>query len=200
MKSATQMNGSQAAGIPDTAREPVHSRTIEMQGYRRNDGLYEVEGRLLDRKPHDFVPLVHSGRIVPAHEPIHEMVVRVVYDDRLVVRAIASTTTAAPYANCQHGGQALQSVVGLAMTRGWSKEIKQRLGGSRCCTHLMELLIPMATTAFQSLSTDSRSQPERVDVTGRPIKIDSCFAYGAHGELVQRQWPEYFRLAKPHVQ
>ncbi len=200
MKLATQIDGRHAAGISDAVREPVHSRSIEMQGYKRNDGLYEVEGRLLDRKPHDFLPLIHSGRSVPAHEPIHEMVVRVVYDERLVVRAINSTTSAAPYANCHQGGQALQSVVGLAMTKGWSKEIKKRLGGSRCCTHLMELLIPMATTAFQSLSTDSRSQPERVDVTGRPLKIDSCFAYGAHGELVQREWPEFFRPAKPYAQ
>lgn len=178
-------------------REPLHTRSIEMQGYMRSDGLYEVTGKLVDRKPHDFFPYVQIGRFVEAHEPIHEMVVRVVYDDRLVVRAIESKTSAAPYAVCHQGGQSLQSVVGLAMASGWSKEIKKRLGGSQCCTHLMELLIPMATTAFQTLSTTSRTKPERLDVTGRPLKIDSCFAYGANRSLVQRHWPEYFRPKKP---
>ena len=167
-----------------------------MRGFKRSDGLYEVEGRVLDRKPYDFVPLVHSGRFVPVGEPIHEMYIKLVYDDRLVVRAIESKTTAAPYAICHQGGLALQSVVGLAMLSGWTKELKKRLGGSQGCTHLMELLTPMATTAFQSLSATSRTKPEPVDTTGRPKKIDSCFAYGAQGELVQRQWPEYFRPMK----
>lgn len=182
--------------MTDITREGVHSRSIEMRGYKRSDGLYEVEGRLLDRKPHDFTPLVHSGRFVPAGEPIHEMVVKLVYDERLVVQAIESNTLSAPYVNCHEGGKALQSVVGLAMASGWSKEVKTRLGGSRSCTHLMELLIPMATTAFQSLSATSRTQPEPVNADGRPKKIDSCYAYSADGELVRRQWPEYFRSTK----
>ena len=57
----------------------------------------------------------------------------------------------------------------------------------------MELLIPMATTAFQSLSELGLSRIERLDRTGRPVKIDSCFAYGAERELVRRRWPEYYR-------
>lgn len=179
-----------------TEREELHVRSIEMRGYRRSDGLYEVEGKLLDRKPYDFIPTMHSGRFVSAGEPIHEMVVRLVYDEKLVVQAIEYVTSAAPYSNCSRGGIALQSVVGLAMVNGWSKEIKKRLGGSQCCTHLMELLIPMATTAFQSLSATSRTQPERLDATGRPKKIDSCYAYSADGELVQREWPEYYRSKK----
>lgn len=109
----------------DADRQPLHSRSIEMQGFSRGDGLYEVEGKLVDRKPRDFFPFGKSGRFVEAHEPIHEMVVRVVYDERLVVRAIESMTAAAPYTVCHQGGQALQSVVGLAMASGWSKEIKE---------------------------------------------------------------------------
>lgn len=196
MLNQSQSNGHAAKAGEGQDRKLLHSRSIEMCGYQRSDGLYEVEGRLRDRKPYDFIPLVHSGRFVPANESIHEMYVKLVYDERLVVREIDSNTLAAPYANCHEGGTALQSVVGLAMSSGWSKEVKKRLGASRCCTHLMEMLIPMATTAYQSLSLASKTQPERVDSTGRPKKIDSCYAYSAQGALVQRQWPEYFRPLK----
>lgn len=82
------------------------------------------------------------------------------------------------------------------MTSGWSKAVRSRLGGERSCTHLMELLIPLATVAFQSLSYPSRTRPERLDATGRPLKIDSCYAYGAERELVLRQWPEFHRPAR----
>src|SRR5438552_1620412 len=76
-------------------REELHHRRIEMRGYRRSDGLYEVEGRVVDRKPHDFQAV--GGRAVPAQEPIHDMGVRLVFDDEMMVRDVATFTDAAPY-------------------------------------------------------------------------------------------------------
>jgi hypothetical protein len=72
-------------------------------------------------------------------------------------------------------------------------EVRRRLGGAQSCTHLMELLIPMATAAIQSLSAVRRVRPDELDATGRPKRIDSCYAYGAQQELVQLRWPEYYR-------
>ena len=79
------------------------------------------------------------------------------------------------------------------MVRGWANELKNRLGGARSCTHLMELLIPLATTAHQSLSMTRRGRPTRVDAEGRPVQIDSCYAYRAQGEVVLLRWPEFHR-------
>lgn len=163
-----------------------------MRGYRRSDGLYEVEGRVTDRKPHDFVAS-SGGRSVPAHEPIHDMGVRLVFDEQLLVHDVETFTEAAPYGECPLGGRALRSLIGLRMTSGWNKELRNRLGGARSCTHLMELLTPLATVAFQSLSVVGRGRPERYDATGRPAKIDSCYAYGAQRELVRQRWPEFHR-------
>jgi len=121
------------------------------------------------------------------------MGVRLVYDAQLRVHDVDTFTNAAPYGHCPEGGRALKSLIGLRMTSGWSREVSSRLRGAASCTHLMELLIPMATTAFQSLSALRSARLERLDVTGRPMKIDSCYAYGAQRELVRRQWPEYYR-------
>ena len=176
----------------DVSREELHFRRIDMRGYRRSDGLFEVEGRVTDRKPHDFTPF-SGGHHVPAGEPVHDMGVRLVYDDRMTVHGVETFTNASPYPHCPEGGRALQTLKGLRMTSGWSKAVKSRLGGARSCTHLMEILIPMATAAFQSLSSVTRTRPEQIDATGRPVKIDSCYAYGAQRELVRRKWPEYYR-------
>jgi len=177
---------------PEVALEELHFRRIDMRGFRRGDGLYQLEGRVTDRKPHDFVAVSGDQR-VPAGEPVHDMGVRLVFDDDLVVRAVETFTEAAPYGPCPEGGRALQALKGLRMASGWSKEVRRRLGGERSCTHLMELLIPLATVAVQSLSQVSRTRPERLDATGRPAKIDSCYAYGAEREVVLRNWPEYHR-------
>jgi len=177
---------------PQVSREELHFRRIDMRGWRRGDGLYEVEGRVTDRKTYDFMPRSGSERVA-AGETIHDMGVRLVFDENLQVHAVETFTQAAPYAMCPEGGRALQSLVGLRMASGWSKAVRGRLGGARSCTHLMELLIPLATVAHQSLSEVFRTRPERLDATGRPAKIDSCYAYGTERELVLRLWPEFHR-------
>ena len=54
----------------------------------------------------------------------------------------------------------------------------------------MEILIPMATAAFQSLSVgDAGAARSSWMPTGRPMKIDSCYAYGAQRELVRAAGP-----------
>ena len=70
------------------------------------------------------------------------------------------------------------------MASGWSREVRSRLGGARSCAHLMEILIPMAMAAVQSLSVPRKGRPEPLDAAGRPGKIDSCYAYAAERELV----------------
>lgn len=164
-----------------------------MRGYRRGDGLYEVEGRVVDTKPNDFAPGNGAGKVVPAGAAIHDMGVRLVFDIDLVIRAVETVMDATPFPVCLGGGQALQSLVGVRIGNGWSREVRGRLGGAAACTHIMELLIPMATTAFQTMTTERRGRPEPLDAQGRPRKIDSCYAYAAHTEVVQRRWPEFHR-------
>lgn len=180
------MNGSD---VPVT-REELHLRQIEMRGWRRSDGLYEVEGRVIDRKPQDFSH-PSGSKTVPAHAPIHDMGVRIVFDEHLQVHEVVTFTTSAPYAACPDGGQALRSLRGLSMTGGWSREVRNRLRGARSCTHLMELLSPLATTAFQALGGLRVHEPDQLDTNGRPVRIDSCYAYAATGELVRRRWPQF---------
>lgn len=182
------------ADDPAIAREEVHFRRIDMRGYRRSDGLYDVEGRVTDRKASDFTP-ANGDRFFPAGEPVHDMGVRLTFDERFVVHDVQAFTLAAPYPICPEATRAMQSIKGLRMTSGWSSEVRNRLGGARGCTHLMELLMPMATTAHQTLGGWRPGQPEKVDANGRPLKIDSCYAYGADRELVQHRWPLYFQ---PH--
>lgn len=175
----------------EVTREELHFRRIDMRGWRRSDGLYEVEGRVTDRKPHDFTS-PNGTKLVPAGTPMHDMGVRLVFDDAMVVRAVSTFTESAPYADCLMGGEALQSLKGLRIAGGWSREVRTRLGGAQSCTHLMELLIPMATTAYQSLTLLRAGRPDVLDRDGRPVKVDSCYAYASDREVVMRKWPGFY--------
>jgi hypothetical protein len=180
----------------DVVREELHVRRLELRGLRRSDGLYEVVGRLTDQKPQDFTP-ASGGSTVPAGQHIHDMSVRLVFDDDMIVRDVVTETVAAPYRVCPEGGRALQALKGLRIGSGWSREVRARIGHAQSCTHLIELLAPMATTAIQSLSVERMSRPIPLGPDGRPKVIDSCYAYSAAGELVQVRWPEFHRPATP---
>jgi hypothetical protein len=185
-----------AASTPDhppaleVTREEIHFRRIDMRGYRRSDGLYEVEGRVTDRKPFVYVR-PGDGVAVDPNVPIHDMGVRLVFDDQMVVHEIETFTRSSPYRACPEGGRALQSLKGLRMTSGWTREVRARLRGAASCTHLMELLAPLATAAFQALGPFRPEMPEGDAPTVPPKKIDSCYAYAADGELVMRLWPQF---------
>jgi hypothetical protein len=72
-------------------------------------------------------------------------------------------------------------------------EVKRRLGGGLGCTHVRELLGPVATTALQAVAAARTDRLTALRPDGVPKKIDSCFAYAADGDLVKRRWPEHHR-------
>lgn len=175
---------------PSTDRQPMHVREIDMRGYRRGDGLYDIEGRVTDRKEQAFIR-PGTGLEVPAHVPLHDMWIRLVVDEDLVVHDAIAVTDASPHRACPEAAAALAQLKGARIGPGWNRLVKERLGGRKSCTHLMELLTPMATAAFQTLTPVRLGRPDVLSASGVPVKIDSCYAYARDGELVKRMWPAH---------
>ncbi len=182
-----------AAGA-EVTRERLHTRRIEMEGFRRSDGLFELEGRVTDHKPIDFCP-PSDTRMVKANEPIHNIGVRLVFDAQRVIREVHTFIEAYPYAQCPGGGDSLQALVGVRIGAGWGSEIRKRLPSSETCAHLKEILIPMASAVIQSLSATEAASHDAVDAQGKPMQIDSCYTYGASREIVMRRWPQFGRTS-----
>jgi hypothetical protein len=179
------------AGLPEAVtREPIHHRRIDMQGFQRSDGLFEVQGSLTDRKPHDFTPPGDSIT-VPAGAPVHDIGVTLVFDAELVIRAVHTRMDAYPYRTCPGGGDTLQALVGLRIGAGWNSEVRKRLPVCDTCTHMKEILAPLASAAYQTLTAQRSHLIDERGPDGRPVKIDSCHAYGAGRALVRRMWPAY---------
>jgi len=172
---------------PSIPRQAIHTRTITLEGFRREDGLWDIEGILVDIKAYSF-----AGRYrphIPAGEPIHQISVRVTVNDDLVIQAAEAATDYAPFPMC---GDITPSVstplVGLSLGAGFMREVRARFGGVQGCTHITELLGAVATTAFQTIYPLLREErPEE----GRPALIDSCHALAADGEVVAQEWPAF---------
>lgn len=174
-----------------SSRRENHHRVIDMKAYARDDGLYDVEAHLVDMKP-----FTHKGfsadEPTPAGQPIHDLWVRITLDGEYVVRQIEAAADVTPFAICKEAEATLSILVGERIARGWSAVVKERLRGAASCNHLMEVLIPLATTAMQGIvSLNSESNGHKLDAKGVPVKIDSCYAYGSQREVVKRLWPQH---------
>ena len=174
---------------PESPREPIHQRRVECRGYRRADGLWDVEGHLVDVKSYAFEN-AHRGRLEPGM-PIHEMWIRITIDDELLIHDAVAATDASPYRICPEVAPNFARLKGLRIGAGFRRAVAERVGGTAGCTHIVELLGPLATTAIQTIMPiKSRAQPN--DPTRRPRLIDSCYALRADGEVAKRQWPQFY--------
>ena len=71
-----------------------------------------------------------------------------------------------------------------------------RLGGTKGCTHLVELLGPLATTAFQATGRAREARNATLPVTKKPYQLNSCHIYKDDSEWVLHRWPQHYTGTK----
>ena len=141
---------------PAVPREAVHKRQINCNGFVRADGLYDIDAELTDHKTYDF-PSDFRGTVTP-DLAVHHMVLRITIDrDRVIQHAEAITITG-PYAICPTANAVFDNLVGLQIGPGWRRKVQAAIGGRHGCTHITELLGPVATIAYQTLYGEEARQ------------------------------------------
>lgn len=172
------------------SRKPLHTRTVKCNGYKRDDALYDIEGHLVDVKSVGFYNM-DRGDLKPG-EPIHEMWIRLTVDLNLKVVDVEAKTVWGPYTMCGDITPNFQRLKGLSIGQGWTRKTRELLGGTQGCTHLVELLGPVATTAFQTVYADKTRREKQTGTKVKPVQIDSCHAYASDSPVVKHRHPEYY--------
>ena len=158
-----------------------------MKAFARDDGLFDVEARLIDRKPFPFLR-ASSPVATPAGEPLHDLWIRVAVDSEFVVREIEASSDATPWPLCREAEGTLNVLIGERIARGWSARVKERLRGAAGCTHLMEMLVTLGTAALQGI----RGADANRELAAQ-WKLDTCYAYGRERSVVKMLWPDHYR-------
>jgi hypothetical protein len=181
-----------------TPRKEIHTRTIVLRGYQRDDGLYDVEAHLTDVKPYGFEN-ADRGFVEPG-TPLHGMWMRMTVDEALNILTCEADTEFSPYGICPTAAPNFARLAGLRIRPGFLKEANARIGGTQGCTHLRELLQQMATTAYQAVypaaarraAEAGKSAAPRPADGGKPLILNTCLAYGTDSPVVRRQWPHLY--------
>lgn len=186
---------------PAAPRKHLHTRLITVKGYTREDGLWDIEGHMTDNKTYTFQ---NNWRgTVPPDVPLHEMWVRLTLDDDYTVMDAEAASDHTPLSICADITPEYKKLVGLRIGPGWSRRVKEALGGTRGCTHLTELLGPIATVAFQTISIEKNcrraKKPEEARLisdpeymTRKPAFIDGCHAWASDGPAVKKEFPQFY--------
>jgi hypothetical protein len=173
-------------------REAIHLRDIECRGFRRADGLWDIEGRMTDVKEYGFDSR-YRGRVEPGM-PVHDMTMRLTLDDQLVVRDLEVASDAHPFPNCAQIEPAYRTLVGTQLAPGWTKLVKDRLGGVAGCTHLTRLAQELAVVAVQTIMPlRSRDEAVTEGATRKPPHLDGCHALATDGPIVREIAPRWYR-------
>lgn len=171
-----------------TQRKHIHTRSFQFEGFRREDGLYDIEGRLIDVKP---ITIQLASGEVPAGRHIHEMRIRLTIDRKLNVLTVEASTDAEPYSGfCETITPDYAKLAGTNLGKGFRKAVSEILGGVHGCAHLNEMLGQFPTAAIQTLAGERRDTD---DTQGKPFQLDRCHALDTHGEGVKRYYPRWYR-------
>ncbi len=169
------------------ARTRIHQRRIVMEGFRREDGLWDIEGHLTDVKDEDFG---HLTKLTPAGTPVHDMWLRITVDQSLTIVDAQAHMDARPYAgSCEQITPDYRKLVGLQIAPGFTNAVRRVLGGTLGCAHLSEMVGSLATTAFQTLAGERNLMPDDV----QPPHLDRCHALDVRGAVVQEYYPRWYR-------
>lgn len=181
--------------LPQAApqRQLKHRRQIDVQVYSRGDGLWEVDATLSDVKTRDAVL---GGQPRAAGLPIHDMLLRLVVDERLNIIESGSSTRWMPYpGQCDDHGDVYSRLAGLNLLQGFRAAVRERVGGVQGCTHLTELAQVLPTAVVQAFAGDViDTRGDQAD-SARPFQIDRCHALRSDGPAVRTHYPRWYRQA-----
>ena len=178
-----------------TSRRLMHTRSVECEGFLRDDGLWEVEAWLRDTKPFTQRADRFRGELKPG-DPVHDIGLRLAIDEGMTIREAEAMMRATPYPTCIEVEPVLTRLVGENIGKGWREVVRRKIGRLEGCTHLTELLGPAVTTLFQTMSHGKRtdgSDPmnSQREATEPPFFVNGCHSWRTDGPIVAKLFPQF---------
>jgi len=177
---------------PAALRTKLHNRAITVEGFEREDGLFDIEAELIDTKTYGFST---DDRDLPTGTPLHHMRARLTVNLNFEIVAAEAETLAGPYLICAGGADSFSKLIGLTIKPGFMKAANERLAGVTGCTHIREFLQQMATVAFQTTYPARARRAQAREVIGEkkpPRLLNTCFAYDSTREAMKARHPEFY--------
>ena len=180
---------------PDVPRDLLHTRSVRVDAYAREDGLWDLDAELIDVKGYDFPR--ENGTTHVKGDPVHHMHLRVTVDNDYTITAAQAAYDAAPFGeSCSSISGAYAGLVGLNLLRSFRHAVKDRFGRSAGCTHLTELSYLLPTVAVQCMA--GRRREERIrsgkQPDKKPFELGGCHALRVDGPVAAKHYAKWYAI------
>lgn len=180
---------------PDPEFTPIHTRNYEVRAFKVSDTEILLRGAVRDDKPAGLYVL---GDVEPL--TIHHMVVdlRIAFPTMEILDASVQFNDF-PHEECPGIAATYRQLIGLSITRGFNKQVRELFGGSRGCTHTSALLQAMGPVAIQcawsmrvSKTVEGGQSRGREEMTpdmremAFRSNLNTCHIWDEDGEQVRR--------------
>ena len=172
----------------DAPRTRLHRRRVSFDGFKRADGLWDIEGHLTDIWP---TPVPKAGGLLPPGEPMHAMWLRLTIDATATIVDAEASTDAGPYGHaCGAINADYRKLIGVQVARGYRDAIRKLFGRTAGCTPINERAGAMGSAAMQAMWEDMNADP-----AARPAALDGCHALKSDGPQVAAFFPRWYAPA-----
>lgn len=171
----------------------IHHRSYDVRAYRQSPTELRLRGTVQDQKPPGIY--LDDDRPLTVHHMVVDLLISFPALQILEIDVVLGTH---PHEGCAAIEPDYQQLVGLSIARGFSRAVKDRVGGPRGCTHVGALLQAMAPVVIQSTWSMRAAEEGTVAVNiGRSksdvsvedrlrYNLDTCHIWAADGELVAK--------------
>ena len=144
---AEDLPANDKTGNVSTDTAPTHRRTITIESFDVDDG-YEIHATLVDERP-----WAHGTDTV---ETLHSMGLIVTVDrETLLISDARAKMLEYPHEECTSIEPGFRALVGLSITRGYTRAVQDRLGRQRGCSHLEFLARAIGPAAIQTMASSA---------------------------------------------
>lgn len=165
----------------------LHTRNIEVATYVYDEKRIMVEGFLKDDRFQETHAI--TGEIFPSGV-MHHMAIRLLVNcSNLLIEDLDVDLMSVPQVMCRETIDCLAPIKGMTITRGFTSKVKKMAGGSKGCTHLVELLLAMAPAVFQGFGAYQLQKPSASDSDQTKMilqfLVNTCRPWREEGPFVE---------------
>ncbi|MET3120332.1 hypothetical protein AAKU64_004584 [Undibacterium sp. GrIS 1.8] len=182
--------------ISTSRRALKHTRSIQIDAFARDDGLWDLDAHITDTKTRDIQ--LASG-IRPVGLPLHDLSLRITIDTNLNIVDAMAVSDAVPYPGfCNTISPDYKKLIGLNLMMQFRQGVKERMSGINGCTHITELAQILPTAAVQAFAgdvIDTRDGASSSDISSenqqQPFQLNRCHALRLDGPAVVQYYPRW---------
>jgi len=171
-------------------QKPIHTRNISLSTFPHGKDRVIVHGELKDKRLIHIIDVI--GRAKNPGTVHHMTVTMLIAPDPLrIIQAEAKMLTV-PMEQCPQTLDCVESIAGLEIKPGFSRQVSKIMGGPLGCAHMTTLVKAMGQEIVHGWLTRKRSEKQHQTVALENLKeksflIDSC-------RLWKKDGPKYREL------